>query len=251
MTVVDYDVVAPAYDRRYDHNRFDDLRDALLHFIGDARDTDVAEVGCGTGHWLSEIAAVVRSAVGIDPSWSMLRAAAANHSRSLLIRARAEEIPLASARFDRVFCVNALHHFTDAVAFAGEARRILRPGGAIMVVGLDPHTTLDRWWIYDYFPSALAADRARYPSTATIRALLENAGFSNLTTSVAQHIPAAVPFPLAVEQGYVDRRSTSQLMVISTAEYDAGLQRMIAEQPVLRADLRVFATIGRLPKMRN
>jgi SAM-dependent methyltransferase len=181
----------------------------------------------------------------------MLQAAAVAAPGSLLIRARAENMPLASAHFDRVFCIYALHHFGDARAFAREARRVLRPGGAVMVVGLDPHTALDQWWIYDYFPSALAADRARYPSTPTIRALLETVGFSSLTTSVAQHIATALPFPLAVERGYVDRRSTSQLMVISAAEYDAGLQRMIAEQPVLRAELRVFATIGRPPEIKT
>jgi hypothetical protein len=33
-------------------------------------------------------------------------------------------------------------------------------------------------------------------------------------------------------------------MVISDAEYQAGLERMKQEQPVLRADLRLYATIG-------
>jgi hypothetical protein len=65
-----------------------------------------------------------------------------------------------------------------------------------------------------------------------------------VTTRVAQHIPTALPFSLAVECGYVDRRATSQLMVISDDEYDEGLARLTAEQPVLRADLRLFATIG-------
>ena len=244
MTSVDYDVVASTYDRRYDHNRFDGIRDAVLQFVGDARDADVAEVGCGTGHWLTELAGVARSVVGIDPSWSMLEAANAREHEHLLIRGCAEEIPLRSAGLDRVFCINALHHFADTGAFVHEARRVLRPGGAVLVVGLDPHAALDQWWIYDYFPSALPADLARYPSAPSIRARLEHAGFSRVTTRVAQHIPAALPFSLAVDCGYVDRRSTSQLMVISDEEYDAGVQRMIAEQPVLRADLRVFATTG-------
>lgn len=244
MTSVDYDVVASTYDRRYDHNRFDGIRDAVLRFVSDARDADVAEIGCGTGHWLTEVAGVARSVVGIDPSWSMLESAKANEHARVLIRGCAEEMPLRSAGLDRVFCVNALHHFASAAAFAREARRVLRPGGAVLIVGLDPHAALDRWWIYDYFPSALSADRARYPSAPAIRALLEHAGFAEVTTRVAQHIPAALPFSLAVECGYVDRRATSQLMVISDEEYDAGLQRMIAEQPVLRADLRLFATTG-------
>jgi SAM-dependent methyltransferase len=246
MRRIDYDEVAPTYNRRYERNRYDGTRAALHEFLGDAANADVAEVGCGTGHWLADIATSVRSAIGIDASWEMLRTAASDASSALLVHARAEQLPLVQASVDRVFCVNAFHHFADKAAFAREARRILRAGGSLMSVGLDPHTALDQWWIYDYFPGALAADRERYPPTQTIRAIFENAGFTDVHTNLAQHIPAAVPFQLAVERGHVDRRSTSQLLVISDAEYEAGLERMRLEQPVLRADLRLFATVGRL-----
>jgi len=248
MRRVDYDDVAQTYNRRYERNRSEGVRVALHDFLGDAGNLDVAEIGCGTGHWLADIAERVRSEVGIDPSWGMLRRAAADARAALLIRARAEELPLASACVDRVFCVNALQHFTDKDSFVREARRILRSDGSILTIGLDPHSGLDQWWIYDYFPSALASDRARYLPTGTIRAMFESAGFSDVRTVLAQHIPASVPFDLAVERGYVDRKSTSQLMVISDAEYEEGVQRMRLERPVLRADLRLFATIGRLDK---
>ena len=248
MRRVDYDDVASTYDQRYGRNRFEGIRDALHRFVGDGQQADVAEIGCGTGRWLAELNAHVRSIVGVDASREMLRVAAAGARSPLLVQARAEEIPLASASADRVFCVNALHHFVDHVAFAGEARRILRTDGALMTIGLDPHTALDRWWIYDYFPTALAADLVRYPRTEAIRATLADAGFSDLTTIVAQHIPAAVPFDLAVERGHLDRRSTSQLMVISDAEYEDGVRRIASERPVLRADLRLYATIGRVPE---
>jgi ubiquinone/menaquinone biosynthesis C-methylase UbiE len=246
MRRIDYDVVASTYNSRYDRNRYEGVRDALWRFIGDARDIDVAEIGCGTGHWLAELAGTVRSISGIDPSWGMLRRASADARDALLVQARAEAIPMVSSSVDRVFCINAFHHFTDRGAFAREARRILRPDGGVMIVGLDPHTGLDHWWVYDYFPSALDADRARYPSTATIRAMLDDAGFSDATTSVAQHLPVTRPFSVALERGHVDQTATSQLMMISDAEYAAGFQRMMAEQPVLRSDLRLFATIGRV-----
>ena len=248
MRRVDYDVVAQTYNRRYERNRSEGVQAALHEFLGDAGNLDVAEIGCGTGHWLADVADRVRSEIGIDPSWEMLRRAAADARAARLIRARAEELPLASACVDRVFCVNALQHFTDKAAFVREARRILRSDGSILTIGLDPHSGLDHWWIYDYFPSALASDRARYLPSATIRAMFEDAGFTDVQTILAQHIPASVPFDLAVERGYVDRKSTSQLMVISDSEYAAGMDRMRDEQPLLRADLRLFATIGRLDR---
>jgi ubiquinone/menaquinone biosynthesis C-methylase UbiE len=242
---VNYDAVAPAYDRRYERNRFDGVTAILQRFIGEPARVDAAEVGCGTGHWLAGIQGRVRTAAGLDLSAGMLQRARTAAPSARVVRGRAESLPWASARFDRLFCINALHHFENADAFMSEAHRVLRPGGAIMIVGLDPHTGLDRWWIYDCFPSALTADRARYLSSGSIRARLEAAGFADAVTEVAQHIPAALPFDRAVERGVVDRRATSQLMVISDAEYEAGMRRLTAERPILHADLRLYATVAR------
>ena len=141
-----------------------------------------------------------------------------------------------------MFCVNALHHFPAPLAFVVECRRVLRRGGGLLTIGMDPHVGLDRWWVYDFFPAALDADRLRYPATATIREWLTGAGFHSPRTEVAHTIEAEVPFPLAWQQGLVDRRSTSQLMVIGETEYDAGLTRLLSEQPVLRSYLRLYAT---------
>jgi hypothetical protein len=64
---------------------------------------------------------------------------------------------------------------------------------------------------------------------------------------VAQHIPAAVPFAVALERGILDRRATSTLMVISDTDYETGRRRIEQEQPVLRADLRLSMTAARVP----
>jgi ubiquinone/menaquinone biosynthesis C-methylase UbiE len=244
---VDYDVVAPAYDARYERNRYEGVETALRRFIGEPGSVDVAEVGCGTGHWLASLQGRVRTAAGLDLSAKMLQQARAAAPGALLVRGRADMLPWASASFDRLFCINALHHFEDPRSFTIEARRVLRPNGALLTIGLDPHTGLDTWWIYDYFPGALAADRTRYLPAAAIRELLGAAGFVDAATEVAQHLPAAIPFALAVERGLVDRRATSQLMVITGAEYEQGLHRLRAEQPILHADLRLFATVARTP----
>jgi ubiquinone/menaquinone biosynthesis C-methylase UbiE len=241
---VNYDAVAPAYDRRYERNRFDGVAAVLRRFVGEPARADVAEVGCGTGHWLAEIRGLARSVAGVDLSAGMLRRARTAAPSARVVRGRAESLPWRSESFDRLFCVNALHHFADADAFMREAHRVLRPGGAIMTVGLDPHTGVDRWWIYDCFPSALTADRARYLSTESIRARLEAAGFVGAATELAQHIPSAIPFDTAVERGVVDRGATSQLMVIGDAEYEDGLRRLAAERPILHADLRLYATVA-------
>jgi len=76
---------------------------------------------------------------------------------------------------------------------------------------------------------------------------LTNAGFCNAATAVAQHIPVTKPFAEALEEGLLDRQSTSQLMVISDADYDRGRRRLEAEQPDLHADLRLYMTVAQVP----
>jgi SAM-dependent methyltransferase len=167
--------------------------------------------------------------------------------RAALVRGSAESLPWGDAVFDRVFCINALHHFPDHATVFRECSRVLRSAGAFMTIGLDPHTGYDRWWIYDYFPGALAADRVRYPSAATIRRQLSAVGFQRVETILAQYIPARVAFDEADASGVLDRQSTSQLLVISDAEWASGMARLRRERPDLQADLRLYATIGWQP----
>jgi ubiquinone/menaquinone biosynthesis C-methylase UbiE len=244
---VDYDGVADAYDQRYTTNRYDGVLAALHRFIGNSNLVDAVEVGCGTGHWLVEIRDRVRRTVGLDLSMNMLRRARAAAPGAHLVRGRAEQLPWTAASVDRVFCINALHHFQDADAFLAEARRVLRPGGALLTIGLDPHAGLDSWFVYDYFPSTLAADQGRFLPTAEIRQQLTAHGFVDATTEVTQHLPIDMAFDEGMERGLLDRTSKSQLLILSEAEYRAGLERLNAERPRLRADLRLYATTAVLP----
>jgi ubiquinone/menaquinone biosynthesis C-methylase UbiE len=244
MRPVDYDLVAPAYGRRYETNRFEGIEECLHNFVRNAADGAIAEVGCGTGHWLRALAEGERFRIvaGLDLSAAMLRHARVAAANALLVRGTADRLPWADASFDRVVCINALHHFPNQGAFFVECSRILRPGGGFLTIGLDPHQGVDTWWIYDYFPTALTADRARYSAAAAIRQNLAVAGFHETTTAIAQHLPAEISFDDAQAKGIVDRHSTSQLMVITDEEYAMGRTRLDSERPVLRADLRLYAT---------
>ena len=244
MSLVDYDRVAPEFDRRYAHNSFVGVQRALTRFVAAPTPPVTVEVGCGTGHWLSEIASVAGIVVGVDRSWAMLERARTAAGHAALVRATAEQLPFSTGAFDRAFCINALHHFADQRAFLEECRRVLRSGGAFLTIALDPHTGLDRWWVYDYFPAALVADRQRYLSTERLRALLMELGFAAARTELVHHVPAKRSFELALSQGLLDRRSTSQLMVITDAEYEAGRRRLFSERPELRSDLQLFATVA-------
>ena len=243
MQPVNYDVVASSYDRRYERTRYDGVREVLHRFVEGARDGAVAEVGCGTGHWLADLSSHGFSLLlGVDTSWRMLEFARAAAPSARLVLGAAKQLPWTDRSVDRLFCVNAIHHFLAQREFLTECRRVLRPGGGLLTIGLDPHAGLDRWWVYDFFPNALIADRLRYPSTARLREWLTVAGFQPAVTEVAQTIDAEIPFSMAWQQGFVDRRATSQLLVIGEADYEAGMTRLMTEQPVLRSNVRLYAT---------
>lgn len=251
---VEYDLVAGSYDRRYEQNNYEGVERAVLAFAGGQRERSILEVGCGTGHWLRILSRHTARIAGVDPSRAMLERARTKAPATILAQARAEALPWCSATFDRSICINALHHFTEPATFFREARRTLRPGGGLLVVGLDPHVGADCWWIYDYFPAVLHADRERYLATPTIRRLMAEAGFMNCTTDEVQHFPAEISFRAALSHGLLERTRTSQFMVIDAEEYDRGVMRLRKAQAaqgeadlMLRADLRLFGTFGRLP----
>jgi ubiquinone/menaquinone biosynthesis C-methylase UbiE len=243
---VDYDVLAPAYDRRYEYRGYDGTRASLRRFLGNGS-AAVIEIGCGTGYWLRELAGTAELLAGMDLSAGMLQRARIAAPTAHLVRANAASLPWATASVDRVFCVNVLHHIPDQGGFLRECRRIVKPGGGILTIGLDPHTGTDDWWVYDYFPTAIRADRERYSSTDRVRELLGAAGFNDASTEVADVLTGSVPFAVARDRGSVHRGTTSQLMVITDAEYESGMNRLLRDQPDLQTHLRLFSTTAWAP----
>lgn len=252
----DYEDIADAYDRRWEIEDFSGLERAVRELACSDPALDVLEVGCGTGHWLAMLDHAGVEAVGLDPSAGMLARAAGKIPRDRLLAGRAEQLPFAGDTFDVVYCVNVLHHVTGKRVFLSEARRVLRPGGCLMTIGLDPHAEIDRWFVYDYFEPTRAADCERYPTASTIRHWLEELGFTGARTNVAQHVAIRMPAREAIDTGHVDKRSTSQLAILSEQEYASGLARLerdcgVAESRgetlVLETDLRLYATYARMP----
>jgi ubiquinone/menaquinone biosynthesis C-methylase UbiE len=250
---VNYDIIAPAYDRRYKENDYSGVERVLFDFVGTDSSAFILEVGCGTGYWLTLLDRQGYRVAGLDASRSMIDRAKSRIPHAPLVHGHAEALPWKTASFDRIFCINALHHFSDKITFMKEARRLLRRGGRFMSVSLDPHTECERWWVYDYFPQAVNLDKARYSSVCEICQMMMSSGLTECHTLEAQHRVLCIPAREALECGRLAKTVTSQLALLSDDEYIQGINQIRRdieaaedrnEVLTLRVDLRLYATIG-------
>ena len=104
----------------------------------------VLDPGCGTGWHAAGLRTALPAAVviGGDLSAGMLAKARAAGAGPLL-QADAARLPLATGSVDLVVTRGVLHHLPDVVAALAEWHRVLRPGGAVVVVS-EPTPTVER-----------------------------------------------------------------------------------------------------------
>ncbi len=98
----------------------------------------VADVGCGNGRYLAELARRGHAGpvLGADMSPGMLLAARSGAPRASLMVADAMALPVRDAATGLTLAMHMLYHVPDADRAVRELRRITRPGGQV-IVGLN------------------------------------------------------------------------------------------------------------------
>lgn len=102
----------------------------------------VGDLGCGTGSLAAAVAPHVARVHAIDASSAMLSAAAARlhgHTNVVVQEGTIESLPLANATLDVAILMLVLHHVGDPARALREVRRVLRPGGRVLITDMRPH----------------------------------------------------------------------------------------------------------------
>jgi len=143
---------------------------------------DVVDVGCGNGFHLPLFAGAA-SVTGVEPHAPLVeraRARLAGHAGIRVVEAGAAALPLPDASVDLVHARTAYFFGRGCEPGLAEARRVLRPGGAIAVVDLDATVPPYGPW--------MRADLPRY-DPAAVEAFFADEGFS------LRRIPTVWRFP--------------------------------------------------------
>jgi ubiquinone/menaquinone biosynthesis C-methylase UbiE/DNA-binding transcriptional ArsR family regulator len=102
----------------------------------------VGDLGCGTGQLTATIAPYVRRVIAVDGSPDMLdtarrRLAAATNVE--LRQGELEALPLEAGELDAAMLSLVLHYSPDPQRALLEIGRVLKPGGPLLVVDMQPH----------------------------------------------------------------------------------------------------------------
>jgi len=127
----------------------------------------VLEIGCGSGMGLPYLSAHAQMVVGGDYTMALLREARKHLPDANLVRMDAHHLPFRDRSFDAVLMLEMIYYVADQAAAFAECRRVLKPGGKLMVC----LPNRDR---PDFNPSPYST---RYPNLGEVAALFKDTGF--------------------------------------------------------------------------
>jgi ubiquinone/menaquinone biosynthesis C-methylase UbiE len=156
----------------------------------------VLDVGCGEGWFAGELARAGASVVGVDVAEEPLRRAR-ERDRKLDLRLIDADgpWPLQDASVDAVWAGETIEHVADTAGWLSEVRRVLRPGGRLLLSTPD-HGRLSVLWLACSRRAFEArfdprADHLRFYTRPALTRLLGDFGFREVAVRAAVGLPGA------------------------------------------------------------
>ena len=166
-----------------------DLPQAVAAFVPEG--AVAVDLGCGTGHVLEAMLPTASEVIGVDGSARMLELArrrfTADASRVSLRIGDLEHLPLRDHEADFISINMVLHHLSNPAAALEEARRVLKPGGSLVVTDFDRHDNEsmrasygDRWLGFSAEALTAAIARAGFILTASTKKAVQKGLFIHI-----------------------------------------------------------------------
>ncbi|HEY2231095.1 MAG TPA: class I SAM-dependent methyltransferase [Xanthobacteraceae bacterium] len=150
--------------------------------LGEAGRGNVLDVACGPGVVTAAIAPRAASVVAFDATEPMLEKAKARCAKAGLLNVEfkcgnAESLPFDDARFDGVVNRLAVHHFADPQRALSEMFRVLKPGGAAVIVDVVSSEDTNESTLHNAIERLRDPSHVRMLSASELEAGMARAGF--------------------------------------------------------------------------
>lgn len=193
---------------------------------------EALDVGCGAGHLSFTLAPLLSRVIALDPSPNMIatvaKAAAARGFAQIETRqGSAELLPFADASFSLVCTRYSAHHWLHLAAALREMRRVLRPGGYLLVIDVLGHDDPLVDTHLQTMELLRDTSHVRNRSAAEWRSLLGAAGFAD---SQSQAWPIRLAFSPWVERMRTPEQNVSVIRALQTAA-PREVQEALAFEP--------------------
>jgi ubiquinone/menaquinone biosynthesis C-methylase UbiE len=224
MARVDYDRQSEVYDRGRTLPP-----EALAVWVVTARRHlgkiyRLLDLGSGTGRFSATLAeGLGAQVVAVEPSAGM-RGHAANkpHPDVRIVSGAAEHLPLRDATADAAWLSNVVHHFDDLSAAAAELRRVVVPGGGVLVRGAFGERDVPT--LYRFFPGSRTVVDSM-PTMPEVIEVFQAAGFGSFYTEQVEQLLA---YSLADMVPRIRMRADTALELIGDEEFERGLAALEA-----------------------
>ncbi|WP_328989814.1 methyltransferase domain-containing protein [Kribbella sp. NBC_01245] len=187
-----------------------ELRAESYRLLGLSPGQIVVDVGSGAGHAAAELVALGLVVTGVDPDADALEVARERAPGATFHAGTSERLPLADASVDGYRASRLFHLLADPEPTLAEARRVLRPGGRIVLVG------------HDY--GFIAMDAADQDLTDVVLLGLESASVSPRAGRGLRN--------LLVDHGFRDVETVVQTDVVTDFDVMAGRLAAAADAAV-------------------
>lgn len=166
----DYSSVTELADDEVTHEQVERLAHRYNWASSYCREKDVLEIACGAGQGLGFLAGVAKSVRAGDITPSLVEWARAHYAERVRIDIMdAKALPFAPGSLDVVILFEAIYYLPSAEKFLEECRRVLRPGGLVLIATANKD-------LYDFNPSPFST---RYFGVPELDTMLSKQGFTS------------------------------------------------------------------------